>query len=86
MNIPRISGASALSAAIITLFAVVTVLLLVVHIAALSPSAQHLVDSLQVMATMVVGYWVGSSSGSRSKDAVLAASTAALATVVPIAK
>lgn len=49
------------------------------------PPDASVLDLLKVAVTLVLGYWIGSSSSSQSKDATIAAATQAAATTATTA-
>lgn len=65
-------GPLAVSLIVLMLFAAV--------VAGLTPAPDaSVLDLLKVAVTLVLGYWIGSSSSSQSKDATIAAATQAAA-------
>lgn len=77
-------GAVAISAIVILAFAVLLAVVLTHEVPGSSQDlSKILIGSLAAMASQVVSYWVGSSSGSVAKDEQLSAAQDALADSVP---
>jgi hypothetical protein len=79
-------GAPVVSAVVMVTFGMMLTLVLM---RALPPGSESLANvmlgALSTMASSVVGYWVGSSSSSHSKDTTIARQSDQLATSIPVA-
>lgn len=81
-SLPENFGAFVISVIVVGIFGAVLCYTMI-HGAKDDPTLQSLIGALTTAFSMVVGYWIGSSSGSKQKDALLADHTQRLLSPPP---